>query len=73
MAIRSETRTTHTITIDIPDDVLAKIEQGDEVEVFFNGRGGGDMRTPRPMRLSWTWVRYLTGPDLPIRRKTPRI
>lgn len=63
MAIRSETRTTHTITIDLPDDVLAKIGAGDEVEVFFNGRlhTAGDIRTPRPMRLSYTWVRYLTG------------
>lgn len=63
MAIRSETRTTHTITIDIPDDVLAKIEEGDEVEIMLNGRGGFDMRMPRPMRLSYSWVRYLlSGP-----------
>jgi len=64
MAIRSETRTTHTITIDLPDDVLAKIQAGDDVEVFFNGRGwdgAREMRTPRPFRLSYTWVRYLTG------------
>lgn len=61
MAIRSETRTTHIITIDLPDDVLAKIESGDEVEVFFQSmtRSGG--RTPRPMRLSWSWVNYIMG------------
>lgn len=60
MAIRSETRTTHTITIDLPDDVLAKIESGDEVEVMFLSRTA-DGRTPRPMRLSYTTVRYLMG------------
>lgn len=62
MAIRSETRTTHTITIDLPDDVLAKIQVGDEVEVQFtssiSARSG---RVPRPTRLSWSWLNYLMG------------
>jgi hypothetical protein len=62
MAIRSETRTTHTITIDLPDDVLGAIAHGDEVEVMFNSRtAGGPNRTPRPMRLSYSMVQYLLG------------
>ncbi len=61
MAIRSETRTTHTITIDLPDDVLAKIEAGDEVEVIFQSmtRSGG--RIPRPMKISYAWVNFIMG------------
>jgi hypothetical protein len=63
MSIRSETRTTHTITIDMPDDILAKIEMGDEVEVRFETRvrSTGMIRTPRPIRLSYSWVNYLMG------------
>ena len=40
MAQSVETRTIHTIRIDLQDDVLAKIEQGDEVEVILQGRSG---------------------------------
>ena len=70
MAVWSETRTIHTITIDLPDEVVAKIEQGDEVEVFFNAREvGHDRPMPRPMRLSYTWTRYLTSSH-PLRRKS---
>lgn len=58
MAIRSETRTTHTITIDLPDDVIGKIQSGDEVEVVFNSSVAGG-RIPRPSRLSYGWVNYL--------------
>lgn len=39
MAQRVTTRVIHTIDIDLQDDVLAKIESGDEVEVRFNYRG----------------------------------
>lgn len=60
MAIRSETRTTHTITIDLPDDVLARIEHGDEVEVQFISRTATG-RTPRPVRLSYSLVYHLMG------------
>ena len=58
MSVYSETRTIHTITIDMPDNVLGKIEQGDEVEVQFRSRTAGG-RTPRPIRLSYSWLRYL--------------
>lgn len=60
MSIRSETRTIHTITIALPDDVLAKIEQGDEVEVMFHSREAYG-RMPRPTRLSYSLVSYLMG------------
>lgn len=61
MGIRSETRTTHTITIDLPDNVLEKIQSGDEVEVMFQSMARSNGRTPRPMRLSWSWVNYIMG------------
>lgn len=62
MAIRSTTRTIHTIVIDLPDDVLAKIESMDEVEIQFNSsiaRG----RMPRPFRLGYGTLRYIMGGD----------
>lgn len=62
MAIRSETRTIHTITIDLPDDVLARIEKYDEVEVIFNSRLAAG-RMPRPFRLSWSHLRWVMGWD----------
>jgi hypothetical protein len=40
MAQHVQTRTIHTIFIDLQDDVLAKIEQGDEVEVVLQTRSG---------------------------------
>lgn len=62
MAIYSNTRTIHTITIDLPDDVLAKIESCDEVEVVFNSRLVRG-RTPRPTRLSYSTLRWVMGWD----------
>lgn len=61
MAIHSDTRTIHTIHIDLPDDVLGKIEAGDEVEVQFRSRAQG--RQPAPMRLSYTTLMRLTRDD----------
>lgn len=64
MGIRSETRTTHTISIDLPDDVVGKIQAGDDVEVIFYSRiemPEGGFRMPRPMKLSYAWVRAITG------------
>jgi hypothetical protein len=37
---RIETRTIHTITIDLQDDILAGLQFGDEVEVVLTHRGG---------------------------------
>ena len=62
MAIHSETRTIHTIIIDLPDDVIGKIEAGDQVEVMFNSRVSKG-RMPRPMMLSWGMLRWITGQD----------
>lgn len=62
MAQFSTTRTIHTITIDLQDDVLAAIAAGDEVEIEFRSRTAGG-RMPRPFRLSYSWVRYLVGAD----------
>lgn len=61
MAITSETRITHTITIDLPDNVLGKIQNGDEVEVIFQNREMSSGRVPRPMRLSYSMINYLMG------------
>lgn len=60
MAIRSETRTTHTITIPLPDDVIGKIQSGDEVEVVFTSSVCAG-RMQRPMKLSYGWVNYIMG------------
>jgi hypothetical protein len=40
MAQRITSRTIHTIEVDMTDDVLAKIEEGDEVEVVLVTRQG---------------------------------
>jgi hypothetical protein len=57
MAIRSETRTVHTVHVDLPDDVLGRIEFGDEVEVQFHSRAQN--RLPAPVRLSYTALNRL--------------
>ena len=62
MAIRSETRTIHTIVIDLPDDVIGSMETGDEIEVIFNSRVCGG-RMPAPVKLSWAMKRWLFGTD----------
>ena len=41
MAINRSTRTVHTLTIDVPDDVLGALEIGDQVEVVLVSRSGG--------------------------------
>ena len=40
MAQHIDTRTIHTIRIDLQDEVLSKIEEGDEVEVILVSRHG---------------------------------
>jgi DNA-binding protein Fis len=40
MGQRVNTRTIHTIEIDVLDDVLAKIDRNDEVEIVLVGRNG---------------------------------
>ncbi len=55
-----DTRTVHVITIDLQDQVLERIAAGDEVEVVFRSRTEGG-RIPRPIKLSYSQVAYLTG------------
>jgi hypothetical protein len=62
MAIRSETRTIHTITVELPDDLVGKIHRDDEVEVIFTSRVSGG-RMPRPTRMSWSMLRWVMGWD----------
>lgn len=63
MSIRLDTHTVHTITIDLPDDVLSKVEYGDEVRVVFNPRSAGEVlyKQPASIRLSYAWTRFLMG------------
>lgn len=60
MAIHSDTRTIHTIHIDLPDDILGKMEAGDEIEVMFHTRAEGG-RVPSPIKLSWAMKRWIFG------------
>lgn len=61
MTMRHDTHTIHTITIPMPDDILGKIAEGDEVQVQFISRSVG--RMPAPMRLSYTTLRRLLHDD----------
>ena len=56
MSQHISSRTIHTIHIDLQDDVLGKIEQGDEVEVILSSRLG--MSTAK--RLTWRDLESLT-------------
>ena len=61
MSFKVDSTTVHTITVTVPDEVLAKIQEGDEVRLMLEPRvGAWEGRIPAPMRLSYTWVRYLT-------------
>lgn len=60
MAIHSDTRTIHTIHIDIPDDVMGKMEANDEIEIVLHSRSEGG-RMPAPIKLSWRMKYYLFG------------
>lgn len=40
MSQHVDTRTIHTIHIDIEDQVISRIEEGDEVEIVLHGRSG---------------------------------
>lgn len=60
MSQRVDTRTIHTITIDLEDQVLAGIESGDEVEIIFMTRS----RPLSPKKLTFRDVsRLLEDPD----------
>jgi hypothetical protein len=61
-SINSDTRTIHTLHIEIPDDIVGKIAPGDQVEVMFNSRASKG-RYPRPQMLSWAQLRWITGQD----------
>lgn len=50
MAQHIESHTVHTLFIDLHDDVMAKIDQGDEVRVVFRSRAAN--RPMTPIRLS---------------------
>lgn len=56
MAQHVTTRTIHTVTIDVQDDVLSRIEMGDEIEIVLASRNG----VTRPMKLNYGNVRDLT-------------
>lgn len=58
MAIYHDTRTVHTITVDIPDDIIGKLQPGDQVEIQLQSRAQN--RIPAPIRLSYTTVMRLT-------------
>lgn len=58
MAITHDTRTVHTITVHLPDDVIGKIDPNDQVEVLLVSRALN--RQPTPIRLSYTTVMRLT-------------
>jgi hypothetical protein len=60
MSVRSETRTIHTVYIDLPDEVMGKMNAGDEVEIVLNSRDG----ITRPMRVSWSNARLIQGEEL---------
>ena len=47
--VQTDTRTIHTLHITLPDDALARMENGDEVEVILSSRFG----TSAPHRLSY--------------------
>jgi hypothetical protein len=56
MAITSETRTIHTVFIDLPDDIVGKWEFGDQVEIVVASRNG----SARSKKLTWGDVNALT-------------
>lgn len=60
MAVRSDTRIVHTITVDLPDDVLASMQVGDDIEVTFRSRVNSG-RMPAPIKLSWSMKRFIFG------------
>lgn len=57
MAQRIDTRTIHTIFIDIQDDILGKFEANDEVEVVLSSRSGQTL----PKKLSYRDLTHLTN------------
>jgi hypothetical protein len=66
MAQTRQTRTTHTIVIDLEDHVLGAVEVGDEVEVILRSRGGDT----RPKKLTWGDIDRLLsdGAGFPTRK-----
>lgn len=56
MAIRHDTHTTHTISIDLPDDIMGKLDEGDEVQVILCAREG-----TASFKISYASLRRLMG------------
>jgi hypothetical protein len=56
------TRTIHTITIDVQDDVLAAVETGDQIEIVLMSHNGGTT----PMRVSPSNVATLCDGSDPL-------
>ena len=59
MAQTVQSRTIHTIFIDVQDDILAKIESADEVEVVLSSRNG----QTSPKKLTYRDLRFLVDGD----------
>lgn len=69
MAQHIDSRTIHTIHIDLNDNILEKLEAGDEVEVVLSSRNG----QTRAKKLSYTDVLDLLDSGMAGRRlKGPR-
>ena len=64
MAQKRDTRTIHTILIDVQDDIIGGIEVGDEVEIVLVSRDG----MTRPIKLSSGNIQRLVNPYAPLRR-----
>lgn len=55
MAQHVDTRTIHTIHIDLLDDTLERVDSGDEVEVVLHSRAGSSA----PKKLTFRDIRML--------------
>lgn len=69
MAQHIHSRTIHTVTIDLQDDILAKLEAGDEVEIVLQSRNGQS----RAKKLSMGDVFDLVDGNVGYARKGPRL
>jgi hypothetical protein len=57
MSQHVDTRTIHTITIDVQDDVIGKVEEGDEVEFVLTTRYGPLSRK----KATWRDIQTIVG------------
>jgi hypothetical protein len=67
MAMHKDTRTIHTIYIDLADDVLAGIEAHDEVEIVVQSTTG----QAQAKKLNYRDRMVVLGDPDPIHRKRP--